>query len=82
MLQGGAWMDYNSFVIEGKPYRSHVDDDPHFWMVSHIAFPADGSKLYNLKTGYFQPDGRRSNSSYPAVRTSKGTTTLIHRRCL
>jgi len=27
-------------------------------MVSHIAFPADGSNLYNLKTGYFLPGSR------------------------
>ena len=82
MLQGGAWMDYNSFVIEGKPYRSHVDDDPNFWMLSHIAFPADGSNLYNLKTGYFHSDGQYSKSWYPVVLASNGTKFLIHRRCL
>jgi hypothetical protein len=40
-------------------------------MVSHIAFPADGSNLYNLKTGYFLPGSR--SRTYPSVGTSKGS---------
>ena len=53
--QGGAWVDYNAYVIHDKEYRSHVANDPNFGFMSHIAFPADGSKVYNLKTGYFLP---------------------------
>ena len=37
-LQRGAWVDYDSYIIEGKEYRSHVVDDPIFGNVSHFAF--------------------------------------------
>jgi hypothetical protein len=37
-LQRGAWVDYDSYIIKGKEYRSHVVDDPIFGNVSHFAF--------------------------------------------
>ena len=49
MLKGGAWVDYNSIVIEGKVYRSHVADDPNFGTVSHFAFPEDRQLCQRLK---------------------------------
>ena len=48
VLQRGAWVEYDSWVIDGKEYRSHVVDDPIFWNVSHFAFPADGSAVCNF----------------------------------
>ncbi len=65
VLQRGAWVEYDSWVIDGKEYRSHVVDDPVFWNVSHFAFPADGSAVCNTKTGYFSTGSR---STYPDIR--------------
>jgi hypothetical protein len=81
VLQSGAWVDYNSLVIKGKEYRSHVADDPNFGMLSHFAFPADGSNVYNKRTGYFLTAARGAKG-YPSLHTSNGSTASVHRRCL
>ena len=82
MLKGGAWVDYNSIVIEGKVYRSHVADDPNFGTVSHFAFPDDGSNAYNMKTGNFVKGSRGTANGYPKINTSDGSKVSINRRCL
>jgi len=56
--------------LHTRNWRAHRREAVKFGFMSHIAFPADGSKLYNLKTGHFLP-GCRSSSSYPTVGNSK-----------
>ena len=63
----------------GKEYRSHVADDPNFGIVSHFAFPADGSNPYNKITGNFVK-GSGGSSGYPKVNAKNGTKCQIHRR--